>query len=195
VAHGSSLLLLLLALQVQRSKDKRQQAGASTAAAGAGGDAASGEQQAHEAAPSLQVDAIMQPAVWLVRYCSQLWAAVSAAYGGEVEAVQLCLGYHFSEATQVLLEAASSTGLLPQATAEALIDAALQLQAAVLPGLRSVCGADYKPLAQLLGSSADGGGGSSVQAVAAHMQRQQQARAAEAANMRRLVADLRRLEA
>lgn len=42
---------------------------------------------------------LTQLAVWVVRYCKQLWAAVGGKYG-EVEAGQV-LGHHFSEVCQV----------------------------------------------------------------------------------------------
>lgn len=42
---------------------------------------------------------ITQLAVWVVRYCRQLWGAVAGKYG-ETEAGQV-LGYHFGEVCQV----------------------------------------------------------------------------------------------
>jgi hypothetical protein len=51
----------------------------------------------------------------------------------------------------VLLQVASCPGLLPAAAAEALMDAALQLQQQVLPGMRSLMGPDYSPMQKLLG--------------------------------------------
>jgi hypothetical protein len=54
--------------------------------------------------------AVTQLAVLIVRYCRQLWAAVSGAYG-ELEAGQV-LGYHFSEACQVRLFQQDETAVL-----------------------------------------------------------------------------------
>lgn len=105
---------------------------------------------------------------------------------------------------QVLLSVASSPGLLPQQTANGLVDAALQLQMLVLPGVRSIMGPTYNPLAGLLGTdglAAAGGAagqpGSAVDAaaVAAAMRRQQQQRAAESNQMMSLVQQLKQLEA
>lgn len=57
-------------------------------------DASAGVARDPAAAASLT-----QLAVWVVRYCRQLWAAVGGKYG-EVEAGQ-ALGHHFSEVCQV----------------------------------------------------------------------------------------------
>jgi hypothetical protein len=52
---------------------------------------------------------------------------------------------------QVLLQVASCPGLLAATAAEHLMDAALQLQQQVLPGMRSLMGPDYSPMQKLLG--------------------------------------------
>jgi hypothetical protein len=52
---------------------------------------------------------------------------------------------------QVLLQVASCPGLLATTAAEHLMDAALQLQQQVLPGMRSLMGPDYSPMQKLLG--------------------------------------------
>lgn len=105
---------------------------------------------------------------------------------------------------QVLLQVASSPGILPAATVTGLVDAALQLQLLVLPGLRSIMGASYNPLAQLLGtdSLAGSGGGPGVgqagvdaAAVAAAVRRQMQQRSAEESQMLSLVKELQQLQA
>ncbi len=97
----------------------------------------------------------------------------------------------------MLLQVSSQSGVLPQATANGLLDAALQLQLLVLPGLRSIMGPTYNPLAGLLGdaSLSVGGVGTDAAAVAAAVRRQQQQRAAEAAQMMSLVRELKQLEA
>jgi hypothetical protein len=99
---------------------------------------------------------------------------------------------------QVLLSIASSPGLLPQQTANALVDVALQLQALVLPGVRSIMGPAYNPLAGLLGAgslAAVGGTGVDPATVAAAVRRQQRTQADEASKMLALVQELKRLEA
>lgn len=102
------------------------------------------------------------------------------------------------------------------------MDAALELQQQVLPGMRSLMGKDYSPLAQLVGqelqqagvaaaqaggigpSAADEGGesGAAVPAeqkpgkyVAASVKRYLQQQAAEAAQVKALVAELKQMEA
>lgn len=99
---------------------------------------------------------------------------------------------------------ASVPGILPQATATGLVDAALQLQLLVLPGLRSIMGASFNPLTELLGTeglAAAGGGADKsgfvvdAAAVAAAVRRQTQQRAAEASQMMSLVRELKQLEA
>jgi hypothetical protein len=113
---------------------------------------------------------------------------------------RLC-GRVAAAAVQVLLQVSSHPGLLPQATANGLVDAALQLQLLVLPGLRSIMGPAYNPLeglvgdASLSGLSGAGGLGTDAAAVAAAVRRQQQQRAAEAAQMMSLVRELKQLEA
>jgi hypothetical protein len=52
---------------------------------------------------------------------------------------------------QVLLQVASCPGLLVPTAAEHLMDAALQLQQQVRPGIRSLMGPDYSPMQRLLG--------------------------------------------
>jgi hypothetical protein len=99
----------------------------------------------------------------------------------------------------VLLQVASSPGVLAAPTSAALVDAALQLNALVLPGLRSVMGSQYQPLAALLDGSDAGGGskgscGVTAAGVAAAMQQQVQQRAAEAARMRSLLSELRAMD-
>jgi hypothetical protein len=99
---------------------------------------------------------------------------------------------------QVLLPIASAPGLLPQQTANGLVDAALQLQMLVLPGVRTVMGTAYNPLVGLLGADgllAAGGMVADAAAVAAAVRRQQQQRAAEASQMMSLVQQLKQLEA
>lgn len=98
---------------------------------------------------------------------------------------------------QVLLSIASSPGLLPQQTANALVDVALQLQALVLPGVRSIMGPAYNPLAGLLGADSLAAVGGSVDgaAVLAAVRRQQRTQADEASKMLTLVQELQRLAA
>jgi hypothetical protein len=104
---------------------------------------------------------------------------------------------------QVLLQIASESGLFRQRTSNGLVDAALQLQLLVLPGVRTVMGAAYNPLVGLLGAdgfSAAGGGQhgmmvADAEAVSAALRRQQQQRAAEASQMMSLVQQLKQLEA
>lgn len=80
---------------MQQSKARR--ADAAKAAADAEPDShSSSTEPAPDAAAAA---AITQQAVWIVRYCKQLWASVNGKYG-EVEAGQV-LGYHLSEACQV----------------------------------------------------------------------------------------------
>lgn len=107
--------------------------------------------------------------------------------------------FHAVSMLQVLLSIASSPGLLPQQTANVLVDVALQLQALVLPGVRSIMGPAYNPLAGLLGadSLAAAGGSQRVDpaAVAAAARRQQRTQADEASKMLTLVQELQRLAA
>lgn len=113
-----------------------------------------------------------------------------------------CKHTHYTP--QVLLQTASAPGALPQSTASGLVDAALQLELLVLPGLRTIMGPAFNPLAQLLGpdslqavATASGGGAASVDvsAVAAAVRRQMQRQAAEANQMVSLVRELKQLEA
>lgn len=80
---------------------------AQQSSSGSGGASAKTAHASRQASESVQASeaagAITQLAVLIVRYCRQLWAAVSGAYG-EVEAGQV-LGYHFSEACQVSFRA------------------------------------------------------------------------------------------
>lgn len=98
---------------------------------------------------------------------------------------------------QVLLTIASSPRLLPQQTTNALVDVALQLQALVLPGVRSIMGPAYNPLAGLLGADSLAAVGGSVEpaAVAAAVRRQQRTQADEASKMLTLVQELKRMAA
>ncbi|KAF6263849.1 hypothetical protein COO60DRAFT_305903 [Scenedesmus sp. NREL 46B-D3] len=178
-------------------------------------------QQQQEQQPSRQSAAQGTAAAassWVVRYCRCLWDNISTCYG-EIEAGQL-LGYHFAEASQVLLQVASCPGLLPAAAAEALMDAALQLQQQVLPGMRSLLGPDYSPMQKLLGQgqqqdfgsvlaaagvqsssgpaaaagAAAGQGGRPGRYVPASVRRHLQQQAAEEARVQALVAELKQLE-
>lgn len=82
---------------MQQSKARRAAADAAKAAADAEPDShSSSTEPAPDAAAAA---AITQQAVWIVRYCKQLWASVNGKYG-EVEAGQV-LGFHLSEACQV----------------------------------------------------------------------------------------------
>jgi hypothetical protein len=83
---------------MQQSKARRAAADAAKAAADAAPDSASSSTT--EPPPdAAAAAAITQLAVWIVRYCKQLWVFVSGKYG-EMEAGQV-LGYHLSEACQV----------------------------------------------------------------------------------------------
>lgn len=100
---------------------------------------------------------------------------------------------------QVLLQVSSTPGLWPQQTANALVEAALQLQLLVLPGVRNIMGPEYNPLSGLLGQDSLAGSqpgvGGNAAAVAAAIRRQQQQRAADANQMTSLVQELKKLEA
>jgi chemotaxis response regulator CheB len=111
----------------------------------------------------------------------------------------LLTGRFVSVMVQVLLQVSSTPGLLPQEPANALVDAALQLQMLVLPGVRSIMGPTFNPLGGLLGqdilTGIQPGMGADAAAVAAAIKRQQQQRAADAEQMTSLVRELRKLEA
>ena len=100
----------------QRAQQRAQQEAAATAppTGAASAAPAAAAQQANAGGPASSADGsagsegvydpaaaayITQLAVWQVRYCRQLWCAVSGQLGG-VEAGQV-LGHHFSEASQV----------------------------------------------------------------------------------------------
>lgn len=90
---------------MQQSKARRAAADAAKAAADAVPDSATGSSTTEPAPDAAAAATITQQAVWIVRYCKQLWTSVSGKYG-EVEAGQV-LGYHLSEACQVGVLAAA----------------------------------------------------------------------------------------
>jgi hypothetical protein len=100
---------------------------------------------------------------------------------------------------QVLLQVSSTPCLLPQETANALVEAALQLQLLVLPGVRNIMGPTFNPLGGLLGqdilAGSQPGRSADAAAVAAAIRRQQQQRVADANQMASLVQELKKLEA